>query len=413
MSPFLQFLLALGVIITAAKIGGLLSARWGQPSVLGELLAGLVLGPTAINLFGLPAFSDSHLPETIKHLAEVGVILLMFVAGMEIDLGEMVRAGRVATFTGTLGVLAPIALGAIATLPFGFSPLHALFVGVILSATSVSISAQTLIELGVLRRREGVALLGAAVIDDVLVILVLSLFLALTGGAGGSGVLSLLGLVLRMALYLGGALALGLWVLPWLTRAVSRLPVSEGITTLAVVLTFFLAWSAEVLGGVAAITGAFIAGLGFSRSALREEIERGMHTLAYALFVPVFFASIGLEANARALNMDLAVFTLVICLVAVISKLVGAGLGARLAGFTSDEALRVGVGMVSRGEVGLIVATVGLSQGLVTPEIFTATVIMVLFTTLVTPLLLRLAFAEVAEALPQLRPKEATDIDDG
>ena len=188
----------------------------------------------------------------------------------------------------------------------------------------------------------------------------------------------------------------------------SRLPVSEGITTLAVVLTFFLAWSAEVVGGVAAITGAFIAGLGFGRSALREEIE-----LAYALFVPVFFVSIGLEANARALTINLVAFTLVVCLVAVISKLVGAGLGARLAGFAADEALRVGVGMVSRGEVGLIVATVGLDQGLVTPEIFTATVVMVLFTTLVTTPLLRLVFAEAVEALPKVRPKEATEIEDG
>lgn len=413
MSPFLQFLLALGVIITAAKVGGLISARWGQPSVLGELLAGLVLGPTAIHLFGLPIFSDTHLPETIKHLAEVGVILLMFVAGMEIDLGEMARAGRAATFAGTLGMVAPIALGAIATLPFSSSPLQALFVGVILSATSVSISAQTLIELGVLRRREGITLLGAAVIDDVLVILVLSLFLALTGGSGESGVMALLGLVLRMALYLSGALALGLWVLPWLTRAVSRLPVSEGITTLAVVLTFFLAWSAEVVGSIAAITGAFIAGLGLGRSVLREEIERGVHTLAYAFFVPIFFVSIGLEANARALTVDLLAFTLVICLVAVISKLVGAGLGAQLAGFTPKEALRVGIGMVSRGEVGLIVATVGLDQGLVTPELFTAVVIMVLFTTLVTPLLLRSVFAEAVEVLPKPRPEEAIDIDDG
>jgi len=189
--------------------------------------------------------------------------------------------------------------------------------------------------------------------------------------------------------------------------------VSEGITTLAVVLTFFLAWSAEVVGGVAAITGAFIAGLGFGRSALREEIERGVHTLAYALFVPVFFVSIGLEANARALTINLVAFTLVVCLVAVISKLVGAGLGARLAGFAADEALRVGVGMVSRGEVGLIVATVGLDQGLVTPEIFTATVVMVLFTTLVTTPLLRLVFAEAVEALPKVRPKEATEIEDG
>lgn len=403
MSPFLQFLLALGVIVTAAKLGGLISVRLGQPSVLGELLAGLVLGPTVLDLFGLPAFSDAYLPENIQHLAEVGVILLMFIAGLEIDLGEMVRSGRAAMLTGVGGVLFPIVLGALAAWPFGFPWTHALFLGIVLSATSVSISAQTLIELGVLRRREGITLLGAAVIDDVLVILVLSLFLALTGGEAG-GLAGLLLLVLRMALYLTGALALGLWVLPALTRAVSRLPVSEGVTTLAVVLTFFLAWSAEVIGGVAAITGAFIAGVGFGRSLLREDIQRGMHTLAYAFFVPVFFVSIGLTANARALTADAIVFTAVLCLVALISKAAGAGLGARWGGFTPAEALRVGIGMVSRGEVGLIVASVGLAEGMITSEVFTAVVIMVLFTTLVTPPLLRAAFARQVETIRAARP---------
>jgi Kef-type K+ transport system membrane component KefB len=399
MTPFLQLILALGVLITAAKLGGLISARLGQPSVLGELLAGLLLGPTVVDLFGLPAFSDTHLPDSIQHLAEIGVVLLMFVAGMEIDLAQMARTGRVATFTGVGGVIAPVLLGGLTGLLFGFPGAGAWFIGIVLAATSVSISAQTLIELGMLRSREGIALLGAAVIDDVLVILVLSVFLALTGGAGG-GLGGVVLIALRMVLYLAVALALAFWVLPWLAQLVSRLPVSEGVTTLAVVVVLLLAWSAEVIGGVAAITGAFIAGVGLGRSGLHAQIREGMHTLAYAFFVPVFFVSIGLQANARALSGNMAMFAVVLTLIAIISKIVGAGLGARAGGFATDEALRLGLGMVSRGEVGLIVASVGLDQGLVTPEVFTVVIIMVLVTTLVTPLMLRAAFAQKSEQQP-------------
>jgi Kef-type K+ transport system membrane component KefB len=411
MSPFLQLILVLSIIISAAKLGGLISARLGQPSVLGELLAGLILGPTVADLFHLPLFPDEHLLETVKHLAEIGVVLLMFVAGMEIDLAELARTGRIATLAGVGGVLVPVILGAITALLFAFPGLNALFVGIVLSATSVSISAQTLIELGVLRSREGITLLGAAVIDDVLVILVLSLFLALTGGTGG-GLVSVLLIALQMAVYLGLALAVALWLLPRLVGVVSRLPISEGVTTLAVVLALLLAWSAETLGGVAAITGAFIAGVGLGRSPLHERIQSGMRTLAYAFFVPIFFVSIGLEANLRALTGGMVAFAVALSLVAAVSKVIGSGLGARAGGLAADEALRLGLGMISRGEVGLIVASVGLGAELITPEVFTAVVIMVLVTTLVTPLLLRAAFTRQAEARP-IKPQAEVELENG
>jgi len=404
-SPFLQLSLALVIIILAAKAGGWISVQLRQPAVLGELLAGLVLGPTVIDLLGQPLFDQHTLEETIFNLAEIGVVFLMFVAGMEVDLREMRRAGRVALLAGVLGVLAPLILGALAALPFGFQGNAAVFVGIILTATSVSISAQTLLELGVLRTREGIALLGAAVVDDVLVIVLLSIFLALIGSAAALG--AVLGVILNMLLYLVCAVAIGWFVLPRLVHWVDRQPISEGLAATVLVSALAFAWAAEVVGGLAAITGAFIAGVGLGRTPLRNEIEAKMHTITYAFLVPIFFVSIGLQANAREIAGPLAPFLIVLFVVAVLSKLIGSGLGARLSGFSNREALRVGIGMVSRGEVGLIVASVGIRDGIITPEVFSVVVILVLLTTLVTPLLLRAAFPRSPQGVrPTSEPAE-------
>jgi Kef-type K+ transport system membrane component KefB len=384
-------MLALAIIIAVAKLGGYVSQRLSQPAVLGELLVGLILGPTVLNMFDWPVFSDEHLGESIQHVAEIGVILLMFYAGLEIHLGDMLKSGRVAVLAGTLGVIAPLLLGTLVALPFGYSMTPALFIGIILTATSVSISAQTLLELGVLASPPGLALLGGAVVDDVLAILVLSIFVAIVAGGGG-GAAGLVLVILRMVIYLVGASLLGIWLLPRLAAWVSNTSISAGLLALVVVVALVLAVSAEVIGGVAAITGAFIAGVIFSQTPYKNDIEERMHSLAYGFFVPVFFVSIGLQANARVLSLQLLPFVLSICLIAIISKVIGSGLGALLGGFNLRQALQVGAGMVSRGEVGLIVAAIGIDNGIITGEVFTIAVIVVLVTTLVTPLLLRWVF---------------------
>ncbi len=388
MTPTLQLILALGIVIFAAKAAGLIAVRLRQPSVLGELVIGLLLGPSVLNLFGLPVFESGHPSEILLELAEIGVILLMFVAGLEVDLTEMLQTGRVALLAGVFGVIAPLVLGALLALPFGHTPLASLFIGLILTATSVSISAQTLLELGVLKSREGLALLGAAVVDDVLVILVLSLFIAFTGENTG-GPAQIVWVIVRMILFGVAAVLVGAKVLAPATRRIASLPVSEGVIAWVLVITLLYAWTAEVVGQIAAITGAFLAGIFFGRTHLRDEIEQGMHTLTYALFVPIFLVSIGLRADARTLTASGWVFALALTLIAIVSKVVGAGLGARLAGFDNSAALRVGIGMISRGEVGLIVAAIGLNIGLVDAPLFSAVVVMVLLTTLVTPPLLR------------------------
>ncbi|MCX7668893.1 MAG: cation:proton antiporter [Anaerolineae bacterium] len=395
MTPFLQLIFALMIIIAAAKAGGWIAVRLRQPAVLGELLIGVVLGPSLFDLLHWSLLlnpAEPHLlSEEIFELAELGVVCLMFLAGLEVEVDEMRRAGRVAVLSGVSGVIAPLLLGALAALPFGYRGNAAFFAGIILTATSVSISAQTLFELDALRSREGVALLGAAVVDDVLVILLLSVFLALSDSSAG---LTAIGLVLlRMLLYLAGALAVAFFVLPRLVEWVDLQPISEGLIALILVATLTFAWSAEVIGGLAAITGAFVAGVGLSRSHLRGEIARGMHAITYAFLVPIFFVSIGLKTDTHLLAGPNILFAAVMVLVAIVSKVIGCGTGARLAGFTNREALRVGLGMISRGEVGLIVASVGVNAGIIEPDLFAIVTIIVLVTTLVTPLFLRQAFA--------------------
>jgi Kef-type K+ transport system membrane component KefB len=397
MTTFLQLAFLLSVILLCAKLAGYLTMRLGQPSVLGELLVGILLGPSVIDILNLP-FIEHSLAETIAELGELGVLLLMFIAGLELHLDELTRNTRVAGYAGFLGVLVPTLTGWGAGRLFGMDNAAATFLGLTLGATSVSISAQTLMELKVLRSRVGLSLLGAAVFDDILVILSLSVFLAVEAGAGSLG--GVLWILVRMIAFLALSAAFGWWVLPWLMRRVASLPVSEGVLTLALVVMFVYGLAAELLGGMAAITGSFIAGLMMAHSGEKERVERGVHALAYGLFVPVFFINIGLSVNARELEIGMLWFALVITLTAIIGKWLGAGLGARLGGLNVRESVQLGAGMVSRGEVGLIVASVGSQQGLIVPNEFSAIVAMVLITTIVTPPILRSLFTQGKKVAP-------------
>ncbi len=390
-SEALGLLLALAVLIASAKVVGEISLRLGQPAILGELLAGLILGPTFLNLPAWPAVEAAEPLPTIHLLAQLGVLWLMFGAGLEIELSDFRRAGRPAALAGSLGVVFPLALGAGLALAAGYPVEEAIFLGIVLSATSVSISAQTLLELGRLRTQEGIALLGAAVIDDVLVIVLLSAFVTVAAGSGGLGaVVAQLG-IMALTMVVVGVFAL--IVLPRIAARAESLRVSEGLLAIALASVLLAAWATEAIGGMAAITGAFLAGVGLGRGHWREEIESGLHRLGYAFFVPLFLVDIGLQTDLRMITPQLALFTLGVLAVAVVSKIVGAALGAWAGGFDRSAAWRMGLGMISRGEVGLIVAGVGVSEGLLEGELFVAVVVMVLATTLLTPILLRSAFS--------------------
>jgi len=392
MSPFLQLIFVLAIIILAAKIAGYLSTRIGQPSVFGELLVGLLLGPSLLDLVHLNFLTNSHLGDVIHELAEIGVLLLMFLAGLELELGDLAKNTRVSAFGGVLGVIIPVGLGWLLGIAFQMSSDEAIFLGLTLGATSVSISAQTLMELKVLRSRVGLGLLGAAVFDDILVILLLSTFTALASGSGGAAAIGLT--LVKMVAFLGASVLVGLYVLPWISHQVSKLHISQGGVALAVVVMLFYALAAELLGGMAAITGTFVAGLMFGRTPEKHTVEHGFAVLAYAFFVPIFFVNIGLQVNIRELDVTAVWLMLAVSAVAVVGKLFGAGAGAKLGGFSWRESLQLGIGMISRGEVGLIVISVGVAQGLVSAGIFSTIVGMVLITTLITPPLLRLAFRQ-------------------
>lgn len=395
MTPVLQFLIILAIVLVAAKASGMIAARAGQPAVLGELLAGVILGPSVIDLFALDFVTDPHLEETMHLLAELGVIFLMFLAGLETDLAEVHKVRRVALLAGTMGVIAPIALGTVAALPFDFVLKDALFVGVILSATSVSISAQTLMELGKLQGRQGVSILAAAVIDDVLVILVLSFFVAFGVDDGSGGSLEVLTIIGRVLLFFAVALGVGRFVLPRIARWSADAPMSESVAVTAVVIMLLAAWFAEYVGEVALITGAFLAGVFLRPTEVHRIIDEKIRTFAYGFFVPVFFVDVGLQADAGELAGSDILLLVVISAVAVVSKVAGCGLGAYLGGEGVRSSLQIGTGMVSRGEVGLIVASAGLANGLIDAGVFSVMVLMVLITTVVTPVLLRAVFAEI------------------
>jgi Kef-type K+ transport system membrane component KefB len=411
-----QLLLLLAIVTLASKGAGHLSTRFGQPAVFGEILAGLLLGPSLVDLLGWPLFAagatghgEPAVGAVLHDLSELGVILLMFVAGLETDLAEMRRVGKVAFWAALGGVLLPLGGGAATARLFGYGWGAGFFIGAVLTATSVSISAQTLMELGRLRSREGSTILGAAVIDDVMGIVVLSIVVAfVAGGEGGvagaagaagtgaagvgaGGTAAILGVAARLALFFALAWLLGRAFLDKAGAWLGRLRVSEPALAFAVAIAFLYAWAAETLGGVAAITGSYMAGVLFAGTSLRQAIGKGIHPLTYSFFVPVFFISIGLRADVRQLG-GAAGFTVAVLLVAVLSKTLGCGLFAWLSGFAPREAARVGVGMISRGEVGLIVAGYGLSRGLIANDVFSAMILMVLVTTMITPIWLRAMF---------------------
>jgi Na+:H+ antiporter len=328
----------------------------------------------------------------IAELAEIGVIFLMFLAGLEADLDQMRHSGRVVILAGILGVIVPLLMGIGTALPFNYTLVESFAIGLLLTATSVSISAQTLLELGVLRSKEGIALLGAAVVDDVLVILLLSVFVAIATGSG-NGTTGFIELLVRVLLFLVIFSVAGWFLIPPFLNKLDTLPISQGVLAGAVILALFYAWSAEVIGELAMITGAFMAGIFAGRSRVHHRIFEGISALTYGFFVPIFFVNIGLHANIRALRADMLLLTVILTLVAVISKVIGSGLGALGGGFNRGQSLRLGIGMISRGEVGLIVAQLLVMNRIVPDEIITVAVIVVLVTTLVTPPLLRAAFA--------------------
>jgi Kef-type K+ transport system membrane component KefB len=354
-----------------------------------------------VNFFHWPLFTDIHLSETISHLAELGVLLLLFIAGLDLHLTDLVKSGKSSVLAGSLGFALTLGLGYILGLGASFKAQQALFLGLMLAPTSIGISAQTLLELKVLRTKVGITLLGAAAIDDTLGVLGISVYIALILGGATNGLTSVLVILLKMTLYLIVASIFGFWVLPKLAEIVEKLPISQGLIAFTFAMVLFYAWSAEAIGNMAAIIGAFLAGLFLARSSLKDTIVRGFSPIAYGVFVPIFFINVGLAANVRQISTSGMWLLAGMLVVVFISKLVGAGLGGRFGGMTNRESVQLGFGMIPRGEVVLIIATVGIAEGVISADIYSTVVVLVILTTVITPPILRSLFSPPQQSKQQ------------
>lgn len=391
-----NYLFDIALILLSTKVLGLVTKKFSMPQVVGALLAGLVLGPAMLNVL--------HETDFIKQIAELGVIVLMFTAGLETNLTELKKTGKASFIIALLGVLVPLVGGFIvasfynqASSPDDVSHiLQNVFIGVILTATSVSITVETLKELGKLNTRAGNAILGAAIIDDILGIVALTI---ITSFADSSvNIFIVLG---KVVLFFVCAIAVGFLFYKFFKYWVSHYSRDmRRFVIIAFVFCLLFSFFAEEFFGVADITGAFIAGLILSNSSCDHYLKSRFETMSYMLLSPIFFASIGIQVDLSGMNSELLIFTIVLVMIAVLSKIIGCGLGAKICRYSNKEALQVGTGMISRGEVALIVASKGVAVGLMNTDFFGPVVMMVVITTIVTPILLKLVFSSKTHVNP-------------
>lgn len=377
----MEFVWMLVLILLGTKVAGNLSVRLGQPSVLGELLVGILMGPALLGWI--------HQGSFIEYMAEIGVLLLMFMAGLETDLEQLKKNWKPAMAVALGGIALPMIGGYGVGQLFGFSAAHSLFLGVLFSATSVSITVQVLKEMNKLDSREATTILGAAVVDDVLVVVLLAVLTSFFATGDGAEVSISLLLIKKIAFFAVVFLA-GWLIVPRVLRWTSKFRVMEPVLTFALIFCFAFAYFGEKMG-IAGIIGAFAAGLAISQTSFKHSVESKVEPIAYSIFVPVFFVSIGLNVSFEGVGSQIGLLV-ILTVMAVLTKLLGGGLGAALTGFKRCSALAVGAGMVSRGEVALIIAATGLSSGLLESRYFTTVIITIILTTLIAPPMLKALF---------------------
>ncbi|MED2038987.1 cation:proton antiporter [Bacillus wiedmannii] len=380
-----EFFFQIALILLSTKLAGDLSVRLGQPSVLGKLIVGIVIGPAILGWI--------ENSELLTQLSNVGVILLMFMAGLETDLEEL-NANRNSSLAVALGgIILPFVGGYVSGLVMGMEQGNAVFLGLLLCATSVSISVQTLRDLGKMKTRESTTMLGAAVFDDILVVILLAFAMSFLG----TDDVNLTMVILKKVVFFASIILIGWKGVPAIMRWLSPLRVSESIVSAALIICFSFAYFGELLG-IAGIIGAFAAGIAISQTNYKHEVEKKVEPIAYAMFVPVFFVSIGMNITFDGIGNQIW-FILALTIIAVLTKLIGCGFGARMTGFDAKSSAIIGAGMVSRGEVALIIAGTGLSSGLLAQDYFTAIVIVVILTTMITPPMLKYTFGAKDKAM--------------
>lgn len=382
----LSILRDLAIIVIFAKAFGLLARKLKAPQVVGEIVAGLLIGPSLLNIVKLNDFLDI--------CAGIGVVLLMFSAGLGTNLKQLLHTGVKALLIACAGVLVPLIGGTLLYMCFyGFSAIGtpqfftAVFIGVIMTATSVSITVETLKELGKLKTELGTTILSAAIIDDVIGILVLTFVIGFRNPDSNPGWVALSTLA-----FFALAIVLGFVIYKAFKVIDKRYPHTRRIPILALALCFGLSYAAEKYFGIADITGAYVAGIILSKLHDSDYIEEKMDINSYMIFGPIFFASIGLKTQIDGITWELVLFSAAFVLVALASKIIGCGAMARLCGYKGTDTLKIGVGMMTRGEVALIVAQRGLTEGMISSAYFTSVILLIIVSSVLTPILLKLLY---------------------
>ncbi len=392
----IQILKDLVIIIVSAKFFGLIARKLHAPQVAGEIIAGLLIGPTLLNLVKPSDF--------LSGMAEIGVILLMFSAGLETDIDKLKKSGLKATILACTGVGVPLVLGTILYMAFyGFAApgstefIKALFIGTILTATSVSITVQVLKELGKISTEVGTTIMSAAIIDDVIGIVVLTAVLGLKDPNA-----NLVAVCLKTVAFFALSVVVGIIIFKIMSLAETKWPHTRRIPIMGLALAFAMSYIADKYFGVADITGAYVAGIILSSLDDSQYIDRKMDINSYMLFGPVFFASVGLQTNLRSVDMTILAFSAAFVIVGLLGKVVGCGIVAKCLKYNTSDSLKIGVGMMTRGEVALIVAQRGLKAEIVDSRYFTAVILLIILSSILTPIILKAIYASDEKAVKKI-----------
>ncbi|MFV0559424.1 MAG: cation:proton antiporter [Enterococcus sp.] len=372
------FIGILCLILISTTLAAHFSKRIGIPAVIGQLVVGVLLGKAALN------WVQSN--ELISIFSEIGVILLMFLAGLESDMSLLKKYFRPSIFVAILGIVFPVLFGWGTATFFHLPTNQAIFLGIILAATSVSISAEVLKELNVVNTKEGSTILGASVVDDILVVVILSLSLSLLGGESQTNLPLPLVLLEQLAYFILIFVVIR-WIAPYVIRLADKLYVQSAVIIMSLVLCLGMSFVADLVG-LSAVIGSFFAGIAISQTTAKKEVTTSIESIGYAIFIPVFFVSVGLEVSFVNFT-DQLLFIIVFTLVAALSKLFGGYFGAKSAHFSTDSSLMVGSGMISRGEMALIILQIGFQSHLIDSTYYSPLILVILLTTLISPLALK------------------------
>ncbi|GAA2946539.1 MULTISPECIES: cation:proton antiporter [Enterococcus] len=374
----MEFIGVLCLILISTTIASHFSRRFGIPAVIGQLLIGILLGNAGLKVV--------HPDILVEDFSEIGVILLMFLAGIESDLSLLRKYFRPGMYVAVLGILFPVVLGTLGGNVFHIAMNQSFFLGLILAATSVSISVEVLKELNVINTKEGSTILGASVVDDILVVLIVSLSMSFLGAKGGNdGPLGIM--LIEQVLFFVAIFFLIRWGAPYLMRLSKKLLAESSVIIVSLILCLSMSYLADFIG-LSSVIGAFFTGVAIGQTKVWNEVQYNVEAIGYAVFIPVFFVSIGLEISFNGIGNQLLLIV-TITVLAILSKLFGGFIGGKLAGFSNHSSLMVGSGMISRGEMALIIVQLGFQAQLVTKEYYSAFILVILFTTLSSPFLLK------------------------